>query len=407
MNAGGVQNLSSLKRRLANPARAPGAVVIGGDYQGLGIVRSLGRHGVPVCVVDDERSIARFSRHTTINVRVPNLRDENSSISALMDLGKAIDLKGWVLYPTRDELVAALSRHREKLSEIYRVPNSDWQTTQWIWDKRNTYRLAEELQIPIPRTWIPLSVEDVDKIDGPFPLALKPGIKEHFFYATQAKAWRANSKAELRELYLQASAVAGDGEILIQDIIPGDGTHQFAFCAFYKEGNSVGKMVVRRRRQHPHDFGRASTYVETIDMPALESLSERFLNRINYYGLVEVEFKLDPRDGQFKLLDVNGRTWGYHTLGATAGVDFPYQLYLDQMGESVGRCNGRIGVSWVRLMTDIPTGIIDVFQGRLKASDYVRSIWNANADAVFSWEDPLPGIAECALLPYLLMKRGF
>ena len=31
-----------------------GGVVIGGDYQGLGIVRSLGRHGVPVYVIDDE-----------------------------------------------------------------------------------------------------------------------------------------------------------------------------------------------------------------------------------------------------------------------------------------------------------------------------------------------------------------
>jgi D-aspartate ligase len=51
-----------------------GAVVIGGDYQGLGIVRSLGRRGVPVGVLDDERSIARFSRYTAWNVRVPSLR---------------------------------------------------------------------------------------------------------------------------------------------------------------------------------------------------------------------------------------------------------------------------------------------------------------------------------------------
>jgi D-aspartate ligase len=41
----------------------PGAVVLGGDYQGLGIVRSLGRHGIPTLIVDDERSIARASRY--------------------------------------------------------------------------------------------------------------------------------------------------------------------------------------------------------------------------------------------------------------------------------------------------------------------------------------------------------
>ena len=51
-----------------------GAVVVGGDYQGLGIVRSLGRSGFPVCVVDDEPSIARYSRYATHAIRVPLLR---------------------------------------------------------------------------------------------------------------------------------------------------------------------------------------------------------------------------------------------------------------------------------------------------------------------------------------------
>lgn len=46
-----------------------GALVVGGDFQGLGIVRSLGRQGVPVCVIDDEASIARFSRYATHNYK--------------------------------------------------------------------------------------------------------------------------------------------------------------------------------------------------------------------------------------------------------------------------------------------------------------------------------------------------
>src|SRR5580698_3088308 len=91
-------------------------------------------------------------------------------------------------------------------------------------------------------------------------------------------------------------------------------------------------MVVRRRRQHPLQFGTASTYVETLDIPILEEYSERFFRAIDYYGLVELEYKLDPRDSQFKLLDVNARTWGYHSLGAQAGVDFSYMLYSDQVG---------------------------------------------------------------------------
>ncbi|MGA8022822.1 MAG: hypothetical protein WA361_05920 [Candidatus Acidiferrales bacterium] len=385
----------------------PGAVVIGGDYQGLAIVRSLGQRGIPICVLDDEHSISRFSRYTKFGIQVPDLRDEKATIEILLDVGRRLNLKGWVLFPTRDENVAALSRHRAALAEVFRVPTPEWETVQWMWDKRNTYKLAMELKIPIPESWFPTDSDDVERITTPFPLALKPAIKEHFVYATRVKAWRANNKAELRDLLRRANSVTGPGEIIVQDLIPGDGRHQFGYCAFFKDGKAVGSMVTRRRRQHPYEFGRASTFVETIDLPALESLSERFLQKINYYGLVEVEFKLDPRDGQFKLLDVNPRTWGYHSLGVSAGVDFPYLLYADQVGIPLQPCRGKPGVSWIRLLTDFPTGVMDVGSGRLSLKEYLGSLRNFDTEAVFSRKDPMPGIVECALLPYLAVRRGF
>ena len=166
-------------------------------------------------------------------------------------------------------------------------------------------------------------------------------------------------------------------------------------------------MVVRRTRQHPPEFGRASTFVETIELPLLEALSERFLRAINYYGLVELEYKLDLRDGQYKLLDVNGRTWGYHTLGSSAGVDFPYMLFVDQLGDLVQPCRSQSGVSWIRLITDVPTNVLEIFAGRQAWRDYLRSLRGFNIESVFSWGDPLPGLVELALIPYLSIKRGF
>lgn len=386
---------------------AVGAVVVGGDYQGLGIVRSLGRRNVPVCVIDDERSIARFSRYTTHSVNTASLRDERQTVEIVLETGKQLGLDGWVLYPTRDETVAAFSRHRSELTERFRVPTPEWDTMKFVWDKRNTYRLASTLDIPTPRTWYVSSVDELDQIPMVAPVALKPAIKEHFVYATKAKAWRANTREELRELFARASAHVGSGEVMIQDLIPGGGEQQFAYCAFYKGGRSLASMVVRRRRQHPHEFGRASTFVEAIELPILETLSERFLKAIDYYGLVELEYKLDPRDGQYKLLDVNGRTWGYHTLGSGAGVDFPYLLFADQMGEAVEPCRGRAGVSWIRLVTDLPTGIVDMLSRRLGWREYLQSLKNAQVEAVFNREDPLPGLMELLLLPYLSVKRGF
>ena len=130
-----------------------GAVVVGGDYQGLGIARSLGRRGIPVCVIDDERSISRYSRYTTYAVRVASLRTEEACVDALLDVGKRLKLDGWVLYPTREETVAAFSRCRERLAGQFRVPTPGWQAVRWAWDKRNTYGLARRLGVPIPRTW--------------------------------------------------------------------------------------------------------------------------------------------------------------------------------------------------------------------------------------------------------------
>jgi predicted ATP-grasp superfamily ATP-dependent carboligase len=139
----------------------------------------------------------------------------------------------------------------------------------------------------------------------------------------------------------------------------------------------------------------------------LEELSERFLRAIDYYGLVEVEYKLDPRDSQYKLLDVNARTWGYHSLGVQAGVDFSYMLYSDQVGLPVKVSRGRSGLSWVRTITDIPAAMMAILSGDTGIVSYLRSLKDCNVEAVFSVGDPFPGLAEVALIPYLAIKKGF
>jgi D-aspartate ligase len=407
--------MNALTQLIPNPIavqefdQTVGAIVIGGDYQGLGIVRSLGRKGIPVCVVDDELSISRYSRYCTKFVKFGNLRDGRVAADSLLELGKKLHLDGWILYPTREELVAALSRHRSELSQVFRVPTPDWESVKWAWDKRNTYRLARELDIPTPTTHYDLeNVDELDQLDSLTPpFAIKPAIKEHFFYSTKAKAWLANSHAELKTLFQKAVQHTPCAEIMVQELIPGGGSQQFSYCAFFRDGEAVGKMVVRRRRQHPLQFGRASTYVETLDIPILEEFSERFLRAIDYYGLVELEYKLDPRDSQFKLLDVNARTWGYHSLGVEAGVDFSYMLYADQVGLPVPACKGRPGVGWVRTTTDIPAALVGILKGDTSVKNYLRSLLNCNTEAVFSASDPAPGLAEVALIPYLAIKRGF
>jgi predicted ATP-grasp superfamily ATP-dependent carboligase len=195
--------------------------------------------------------------------------------------------------------------------------------------------------------------------------------------------------------------------ILIQEIICGDGFQQVSYCSFFRDGHATSVLCARRARQHPREFGRAATYVESIDLPVIEELSERFLRAIDYYGLVEIEFKRDTKDGQYKLLDVNARIWGFHALGFPAGVDFPYVLFADQLGESVAGCRGQPGIGWLRMLTDVPTVLSDLIGQHLTVSAYIESLRRTRIESVFCKQDPLPSLAEIFLLPYLIAKKLF
>jgi D-aspartate ligase len=387
--------------------RPVGAVIIGGEHPGLGIARSLGRKGIPVYVIDDQYSIAQFSKYVSRVVRVKDLRDELNTVDNVLEVGQRYGLKGWVLFPTRDETVAAFSRHRNRLAEFFRVTTGEWETVRWAWDKKNTYELAARLGIPVPHTYNPRTEADLAALNRRLPLALKPAVKENFFYATGAKAWRAETPDQLKHLFRKAAKQIRPEEILVQEIIPGDGQRQYSYCAFFRDGEAQSSLIARRLRQHPREFGRAASYVETIELPEIEELSERFLKAIDYYGLVEVEFKQDPRDGQFKLLDVNARTWGFHSIGGPAGVDFPYLLYADQVGEPVDRCRASAGVGWLRLITDLPTVALDMLDGELDLHSYWASLKHTRVESVFCGQDPLPFLAEALLLPYFVSKKYF
>ena len=109
-----------------------------------------------------------------------------------------------------------------------------------------------------------------------------------------------------------------------EELIPGGGEAQFSFALLCAHGRVLAWTVARRTRQYPVNFGAGSTLVETVDNPAIEQPARRLLAAISYSGLVELEFKVDPRTGQAKLLDINARTWLWHMVARRAGVDFPY-----------------------------------------------------------------------------------
>ena len=399
------QERQSLHVETALEDTTAGAIVVGGDHPGLGIARSLGRRGIPVYIVEDQYCVSSFSKYVTKVVRVESILDERKTVDAVLEIGRRYGLQNWVLFPTRDEHVAAFSRYRSELVEFFRVTTGDWDSVEWAWDKKKTYELAEKLGIPCPKTFTPKSKDEVSALFPRLPLAIKPAIKENFFYATGAKAWRADTAQQLTSLYDKASKQIMPEEILIQEIIPGDGNEQYSYCAYVLEGVPYCVLTARRARQHPREFGRAATYVETIEAPEIAEYSERFLKAINYHGVVEIEFKRDPRNGEYKLLDVNARTWGFHTIGFASGIDFPYLVYSDKMGMPIEPMRAKPGVGWLRMVSDIPTAISDFFHGSLSIGTYLKSLRATRVESVFNWRDPLPSLAEIVMLPYLAAKK--
>lgn len=395
--------MSSIKKG----GRDIGAIIIGGDFQGLGILRSLSREAIPTCILDNEISISRFSRHKERFFTCPSVKNEEIFLSFLEDLVKKEGLEGWVVYPTNDETVYLLSKYKDVLEKYLCIPTPTWEVTKHLYDKRLTHELADRLGISIPKTWYPDSLEDVLRLEIAFPVIIKPTIKDHFYAETKSKAILANNKEELVDAYKKANSIIDSSEITIQDVIPGGPDNLFSFCSLLKGGRVLAKLVARRARQHPMDFGHASTFVETVDIPEVEVIGTKLLKAIDYYGLSEVEFKRDPRDGKFKLLEVNARTWGWHSIGLKAGVDFPYLLYKDLVGETVMANGFKKGVKWVRSVTDTPTVAKEILKGTMTVTDYFRSLSGEKEFAVFSWQDPMPFIVELALLPYFWKKRGF
>jgi len=384
-----------------------GALVIGGDSRALGVARSLGRRGIPVWVIDEgDYLVARHSRYVQRNLPWPEDESETGKVAYLTGLADEHGLDGWTLFATSDETAALVARHHGALAQRFRLTTPPWERTRLAYDKRLTYELAESLGIGAPRTHHPRERAEVERLEIEFPCILKPSAKRGLNRFTNDKAWPAASREELRARYEEACTLVEPDEVMVQELIPGGGEAQFSFGAACVDGSPLGSIVARRARQYPLDFGRSSSFVETVDDPEVERDGRRLLEAIGYTGLVEVEFKRDPRAGRLKVLDVNHRLWTWFTLGARAGVDFPYLGFQIANGERPAEVRARPGARWVRMATDALAAKTLIREGRLSPSAYLRSLRPPIEYAVFARDDPRPLASAAPALVSRMARRA-
>jgi D-aspartate ligase len=384
-----------------------GALVIGGDSRALGIARSLGRRGIPVWAIDEgDYLVAHHSRYVRRSLPWPEHESEAEQVAYLTGLADEHGLDGWTLFATSDETAALVGRQHNALSRWFRLTTPPWQQTRLAYNKRLTYELADSLGVGAPRTHHPRDRAEVASVEVEFPCILKPTAKKDLNRFTNDKAWPAGSRDELLARYEEACLLVAPDEVMVQELIPGGGESQFSFGAACVEGRPLGSIVARRRRQYPVTFGRSSSFVETVEAPEVERDARRLLEAIGYTGLVEVEFKRDPRNGRYKVLDINPRLWTWFTLGARAGVDFPYLGLQIANGERPAEVRARSGARWVRMGTDVLAAAAEMREGRLSLLSYLRSLRPPIEYAVFARDDPRPLASAAPSLVSRMARRA-
>jgi D-aspartate ligase len=311
------------------------AFVLGLDPNGLGAVRSLGRNGIPVIGLDYKAGGPGFySKYAeTVLCPSPYLYPEEMC-KLLMNLGNRLGQKG-VLFPTSDEFVLFISRYRQKLKDrfLFALPSED--TVEALLNKRWQYLKAEETGTAYPQTFYPETVNDIHKIkDGiEYPAIIKPCYthlwKEKAF---GAKGFRINNKHELEEKL--ALIFSHNVEVIVQSMIPGPVTSFYEVCSYLnKESIPLCVFIKRKLRQYPQDMGLGSL-MESVRDDKLANLGLNLLKGIKYHGIGEIEFKKDPRDGQFKMIEINSRVILQNSLADYCGINLPLIQYQDLTGIS-------------------------------------------------------------------------
>ena len=197
---------------------------------------------------------------------------------------------------------------------------------------------------------------------------------------------------------------------MIQEIIPGDAKYVYGFNAYYDKSSSPkGVFMYRRIREWPHGFGNGC-FIESVIIPEMEEIINPFIKKINYYGIVDAEFKKNPLNNKLKLIEINSRSWMQNSLSARCGVNLSHIAYMDAIGKDVKKVvNKRKHVKWLFMLEDAYSSLKNISQDMLTLQEWVRSYKGKKEYAIFACDDPLPFFALYAkviysIFPYLLKR---
>ncbi len=390
------------------------AVVLGLTPTGLYVARQLARAGVETVGVVEDFACGSWSRCLTSSEGVWRVSSGDDLEKRLQRFSQRRNLRP-VLIPTSDRFVEFVVKRHERLGEVavFQRSYSDG-VAETLLDKTSFYKICEELKIPAAGIWFPQSRGDLDSIgrEAHFPCLLKPRlIHKSVLKNIGSKVVIVQSADEWGKV--TAEVVTEPSEWLVQEIIQGPESEIaiLGFCVA-SDGRVHEFFSGRKLRQYPPGFGSASLAVsERID-EAIE-LSKDLLSGAGFRGICGTEFKKDPRDGRFKIIEVNPRPTLWFQLTHDAGCRLALATYSDLVGTSMPEpVPQRDGVVWRYAMKDAYSK--SFYRRKNEAfvlpvpspDDYIKPS-SERSWCVWDTKDPKPALAEMVQYVRKAVGRGW
>lgn len=370
-------------------------------HGGLGVLRSLGRLGVPVYAVQEEHlTPAGASRYLRGGwVWRPGTDDAERLLAGLRRIGERIGTRA-VLVPTDDAGALFVAEYQSKLRETFLFPEPDPALPRLVADKYSLYELCRRVGIPCPATALARSLEEADEVRFPVVVKLmRPWQGTGRLRSTTL----VRDREELTELFERA---AGD-ELMLQEYLPGGSDVDWFFHGYCDERSRCRPAFTgRKHRSYPAHAG-LTTFGTAEPNPELGASVRQLLERLSYRGIMDLDLRRDPRDGQYKLLDFNPRLGAQFRLFADdAGVDVAVAAHLHLTGREIPR-GEPVGRGFLVENYDPLAALGYWRRGQLAPGAWLRSLREVDELAWFARDDLRPFGLMCARLAWRAVRKQF
>lgn len=308
------------------------AVVVGGGLNALGVVRSLGGAGVPVWVLDtDACSPAMRSRYGR-----PCLVASLEGDAFMADLRAMLSHVGGrvVLFLTEEKTVGCVSALRSHLPDEVLIRLPEHSRLMQLMHKQGFQELAEAMDAPVPPMVRLQGLADLPKVHSlSYPCVLKPSEKNYEYGARFKKAYKVASPDEVESLYRQIEPVLAD--MVVQEWIEGsDGDIYFCLQYIGGQGEVVSSFPGRKIRSWPPRIGGTASCTAAWEHgQELSDMTAAFFRAVGFTGMGSMEYKRDPRDGRFHMVEPTvGRTDFQEEVATVNGCNVPLMAYCHELG---------------------------------------------------------------------------